>query len=218
MARDLTLADLHLDPAAGEPRVRDIDLAEMLGFERPRNIRNLIRRHMPELLRYGGISLQLEAKPPGQPGRPEEFYELNEQQALLVCMFARTERAEEVREHIIRVYTAWRRGQAPAAPGQAIPDIDTPPFLNHHERNSIRTWQGQRDAYLAKAAACDERIKDKLAESKERHALDRRMGDIEFNHLRLMEEIATRREREWRERNPDDDGGARRRGRGRRRA
>jgi hypothetical protein len=39
---------------SGEPRVRDFDLAEKLGFERPRKIRDLIKRNEAKLLTFGG--------------------------------------------------------------------------------------------------------------------------------------------------------------------
>ena len=37
----------------GEPRVLDLDLAERLGYERPRKIRDLIDRHMDTLIEFG---------------------------------------------------------------------------------------------------------------------------------------------------------------------
>ena len=37
----------------GEPRVLDLQLAEALGFERPRKIRDLIARNKAELGRFG---------------------------------------------------------------------------------------------------------------------------------------------------------------------
>jgi len=100
-----------LVPALSQPRVRDIDLAARLGFELHRDIRKLVRRHMDELLRYGEVSRHRGTKPPpgSLGGRPEEGYLLNEEQALLICMFSRTERAADVRAQVIAVYLAWRR-------------------------------------------------------------------------------------------------------------
>lgn len=111
MSRALTIADLV--PAPVEPRVRDLDLARRLGFEHEHDIRKLIRRNMAELIRYGEVSSHHGKKPPkgSRGGRPEEGFLLNEAQALLICMFSRTERAEEVRTQVIKVYLAWRRGE-----------------------------------------------------------------------------------------------------------
>lgn len=39
----------------GEPRVRDIELAERLGFDRPSNIRNLIQRNIKEIEALGSL-------------------------------------------------------------------------------------------------------------------------------------------------------------------
>ena len=45
----LSVGDLRDDFGGGEPRVQDLVLAEALGFEKPVNIRKLIRRHFDEL-------------------------------------------------------------------------------------------------------------------------------------------------------------------------
>jgi hypothetical protein len=74
----------------GEPRIRDIDLAERLGYDRPRKIRDLIGRMIEtgEILdvhvrpTVGRIPESLE----NAPGRPATEYWLDEEQTLLVCM------------------------------------------------------------------------------------------------------------------------------------
>jgi phage anti-repressor protein len=59
-------------------------------------------------------------------GRPTSAFYLNEEQALLICMFARTDKAKQVRTEVIRVFTAWRRGnlapmvQAPTSMKEAL--------------------------------------------------------------------------------------------------
>lgn len=123
MSRDLAPADLReLDP---EPRIRDLDLAAALGFELDYDIRKLIRRNAAELAAHGvifatvaKITPDLDANPKGA-GRPGQEFWLNEPQALLICMFARTARAAEVRRQVIEVYLAWRRGRAVAP--QVVP-------------------------------------------------------------------------------------------------
>lgn len=51
----------------------------------------------------------------GKRGRPALVYYLNEEQALLLCMFSRTEIAKAVRAEVIRVFQAYRRGELTAA-------------------------------------------------------------------------------------------------------
>lgn len=107
----IVAADLHLLDA--EPRIHDLRLAEALGFERPRSVRQVIRRHLEELNMHGPLATNC-----GE-SRGQEFieYHLNEAQALLICMFARTANAAKVRAQVIAVYMAWRHGRAePVAP------------------------------------------------------------------------------------------------------
>lgn len=115
----LSLADVHVH--GDEPCIADLRLAEGLGFDRARNIRNLISRHRDEIQRYGELRVTLERNS-GRRGAPERSFWLNEAQALLVCMFARTPKAAEIRQQVIEVFLAWRRGAlaAPALP----PPID----------------------------------------------------------------------------------------------
>lgn len=114
----LTVSDLlTLD---GEPRIKDLILAERLGFERPREIRRLIERHRIELQGFGGLRHR-NANPGPQGGRPSQDTYLNEAQALLICMFARTPLAAEVRKSVIEVFMAWRAGK-------------TVPVKQHHRR------------------------------------------------------------------------------------
>ncbi|WP_146203799.1 hypothetical protein [Azospirillum sp. TSO5] len=55
-------------------------------------------------------------------GRPAKAFYLNEEQALLVAMFSRTEKAKEVRATLVRVFAAYRRGDlVPAAPAFQVP-------------------------------------------------------------------------------------------------
>ena len=50
-------------------------------------------------------------------GRPTLEYWLNEAQALLVCMFSRTDQAARVRRELVEVFMAWRRGKALGSTG-----------------------------------------------------------------------------------------------------
>jgi len=115
-----------------EPRIRDIDLAERLGFEQARSIRTLIGRNRAELDTYGTIPYSrddAEVSPhhgaklnagevlhrsdakPNKGGRPTVSYWLNEGQALLLCMFSQTARAAQVRKLVIDTFMDYRAGK-----------------------------------------------------------------------------------------------------------
>lgn len=94
----------------GEPRVRDLDLAERLGFERPRKIRELIERNMAEITAMG-ICPAVGQNHGGGRGRPTKEFFLNEEQALVVAALSNTSQAREVRALLIRTFVAYRRGQ-----------------------------------------------------------------------------------------------------------
>lgn len=88
-------------------RVKDLALAVALGFERPRKMRDILKRYLGELRQYGEVC-PMAGQTSEAGGRPSIQFWLNEQQALLLCMFSRTERAAEVRRQLIDVFTAWR--------------------------------------------------------------------------------------------------------------
>lgn len=99
---------LYRPEGVDQPRVRDLDLAEWLGMERGRNIRQLIERHLPSLT---GVSLYRTAKPKGSKGgRPEQGYYLSEADALYITAKSETERANEALRYVIAVYLALRQG------------------------------------------------------------------------------------------------------------
>lgn len=121
----LALSDLH-EPES-EPRILDLRLAEALGFERPRAIRQLLSRNRRELENYGPLATRC-----GE-SRGQEFIEhfLNEEQALLICMFARTPKAADVRKQVIEVFMAWRRGAGPQV-------------SRHGGANTLPPWSTER--------------------------------------------------------------------------
>lgn len=94
-----------------EPRILDLDLAERLGFDRPNDIRKIIERNQDKLEGYGPLRMELIQS----PGRTATAFYLNEHQALLICGFARTEKAKAIRKEVIEVFIAHRRGQLVAA-------------------------------------------------------------------------------------------------------
>lgn len=126
-----------------EPRVLDTDLGEALGMSRPRDIRaNVIEPNREELEGFGMIACEERAHPMPRGGfKTTTAYYLNEEQALLVCMLSRTERAKQVRAEVIRVFTAWRRGELQPSQSQ-LPDFSNP-------AEAARAWADQYDARLA---------------------------------------------------------------------
>lgn len=101
----------HID---GEPRAHDIDLADRLGFSRPRDIRKLIERNIEEMRRFG-VCAAVSQTSGDKGGRPAAEYWLNEEQALLVSTLSNTKRAADVRHMLIRVFVAWRRASSETA-------------------------------------------------------------------------------------------------------
>lgn len=109
------LSDLTTD-FDGEPRIRDILIGERLGYDRPRDIRKNIEKNLAELESYGMCAKLARVVERENRGTIEvQEYWPNEAQCLLICMFARTDAAAEVRKALIDVFMAWRRGQLPPA-------------------------------------------------------------------------------------------------------
>lgn len=83
--------------------------------------------HLPSANLWAGLSVLKVCRaarrtPIPAAGRPAKAFYLNEEQALLVAMFSRTEKAKEVRATLVRVFAAYRRGDlVPAAPAFQVP-------------------------------------------------------------------------------------------------
>jgi hypothetical protein len=95
-----------------EPRIRDLDAGERLGFTRPRNIRKLIRsgRKIAELHKRSTVE-RYEIRPGIEhPGQPTDEFWLTEAQVLKLCARTETPIAEPILDDMIRVYIAVRRG------------------------------------------------------------------------------------------------------------
>lgn len=109
----------------GEPRMRDLDIAGALEFERPRKIRELIERFVNDIEDFGdlirvvgGVSPHGGAKPTeaSRGGRPTHCYWLNEEQALFLCTRSEAKGAVALTKQMVMIFAAWRRGQLPPAP------------------------------------------------------------------------------------------------------
>lgn len=115
-SREITIGSwaLHAegDPNA-EPRMRDLDLAERLGYERPRDIRKLIK-DLCTAGKLSDISIRDEqARVFGQ--RPAREYWLTEAQALKVVAKSETAAADALLDEVIAVFIMARRGLLPTA-------------------------------------------------------------------------------------------------------
>ncbi len=106
-----SLPEILLTEIEGEPRARDLDIAERLGFDRPRDIRKLIERNAEELTTFGVLARHGGASISGK-GRvmPITEYWLNEEQALLIATVSDAPKAPAVRAMLIKTFVAWRRG------------------------------------------------------------------------------------------------------------
>lgn len=131
---------LALKMIDGEPRIYDLDLAERLGFERPLNIRNLIKRNEAKLLKFGVLST-MEKTSGVQGGRPTFAYYPNRKQSIWLCMQSETDRAFDVQAEIVRVFDAYLNG-ALAAPE---PSPVTRSRLYRNAGYLIRTFDAARD-------------------------------------------------------------------------
>lgn len=108
MAQEIKINGFKLTLIEGheEPRIHDLELAEKLGFERPRTIRQLIERHMERLRRAGEVEI-IKMSPP-QGGTKTNNYYLNETQATFITSQSKTELALDITMQIIETYVAWR--------------------------------------------------------------------------------------------------------------
>lgn len=105
-----SVTPFRLQDIEDEPRVLDVDLGAALGMAQPRNIRQTIATNKAELDSFGP-SHEARAMVDIGSGSQREVttYWLNESQALLLCMFARTPKAAEVRRMLIDAFMQWRR-------------------------------------------------------------------------------------------------------------
>ncbi|CAO3428937.1 hypothetical protein [Azospirillum argentinense] len=90
----------------GETRILDIDLAARLGFSKPTNIRNLIKRHRISLEAMGPL-FTVERVING--GDATEFF-LNRKQAIFVTAKSETAEATNITIEIIEKFDAYERG------------------------------------------------------------------------------------------------------------
>lgn len=93
---------LEFRSTGDEPRIRDLDLAERLGYERPHEIRRLIERHSKKL----GLCVTVTKSHGGRPGVE---YWLTERQALFITTQSRTDRAADISMMLVDAFIAIRK-------------------------------------------------------------------------------------------------------------
>lgn len=125
-----------------EPYIRDLDWAERLGFERPRTIRDLIKR-MTEAGQLGNVVCRTVRQTPGSVGgRPATEFLLTEGQALKVAAKSETKNADSMLDTLIAVFMKARSG---AQPGHRVA-IDDPVNTIKALLGSMKTAQDEARA------------------------------------------------------------------------
>lgn len=117
LSTTLSVTDLQTVDGA-EPRLRDLRLAEALGFEKTHNVRKLIERHQAALIRLGEVFSTVEKTSPAG-GRPAPTYWLNKKQALYLCTKSEAPLATEVTLQMVEVFDAWLDRQRMPAEAEA---------------------------------------------------------------------------------------------------
>ena len=95
-----------------ELRILDTDLAQRLGFERPRDIRKLINRYSKELGRMG-VCATVAQTSSAAGGRPSTVFYLNRKQAIFITAKSETPEATDITIEIIERFDAYERNEQP---------------------------------------------------------------------------------------------------------
>ena len=106
----LALTSTDLRVFEDGPRVKDLRLAEVLGFDRPRDIRKVIQRNLSRLERHGMVCA-IVAQTSDKGGRPALEYWLNERQGYRLCMWSEAPNADVVQEQMADVFYPHRHGE-----------------------------------------------------------------------------------------------------------
>jgi len=132
----------------GEVRVLDLTLAERLGYERPRAIRDLIKRHRAELEGMGSLPHRA-ANPGPKGGRPTAAFYVNEAQALFILAKSETARANIELAYVAEVFTEYRRGNLVAKDAEAQAALDAAEAARQAKlAKHIEEKEARREAFL----------------------------------------------------------------------
>jgi len=138
----------------GELRILDTELAVRLGFERPRKIRDLIKRWQAEISRLG-VCPTVEQTPGPQGGRPTAAYYLNRKQAIFITGKSDTPEATTITIEIIEKFDAYEHGAAPAAHPAVPTSFREALLLAAEQQERIELQQKALAVAAPKAAAHD---------------------------------------------------------------
>ncbi len=157
------------------PMVQDLDLAERLGFSRPRDIRKLINR----LLDANSIALEqirvATAQSPGG-GRPSTVYYLSEKAVFKVVTKSETEKAGQITDEMIDVFIDYRTGKL------------TAPQLPQTFAEALRlAAQLEEDKLLAEGQR-DEAIRTKAQIGSRREAVAMATASVATRRVNKLEE------------------------------
>lgn len=120
-----------------EPRIRDVELGEWLGYSRPRNLRRLVKQFaengdLPGILKRSATERFRTRHGGERPATVEEFY-LTEEEALFIAAKSDTARGSIVLKELIRGYTAAKaqlRAPTPAVPHFVVDRIEGTPQVS----------------------------------------------------------------------------------------
>lgn len=152
------VAHLTIEDVDGEPRVLDTALGAALGYERPRDIRQLIERLDPKLRELGVLRYRAANTPdPAGRGRPTNEYLLSLPQINFLITRCGLPRADEWCVQIAQVFTAWQTGNLKAADLQTAAELqdaaevaaDAAPELNDLTEEFLRKLIKTETAHLS---------------------------------------------------------------------
>lgn len=127
-ANDPTGNPLVVRAIDGEARIRDIGLAERLGFSQARDIRKIIARHRGALSELGELAEQQEVVGKGQK---VTAYFLNRKQAIFITAKSETATATDITIEIIEKFETYERGLIDTPPLDPMVILEDPAKLRH---------------------------------------------------------------------------------------
>ena len=142
--------DLVLFVHGGEARIRDVDLANRLGFAKATKIRDLIKRHRTSLEALGPLPTVGRVI---NGGGATEFC-LNKKQAIFLTAKSETPTATEITIEIIERFDAYERGAAPD-PMKALNDPATMRGLLLSYTGKVLALEAENASLTPKAKALD---------------------------------------------------------------
>lgn len=133
MSNIVSINGYRLQYHNGEPMIQDLELAIRLEYERPRAIRDLIKR----MLKDGKLNeiniCRTVRQIQGEAGRPSEEFWLSEFACLKVTTQSETEKADEITNEIIQVFIDAKNGKRP------VQRVTDPVITKARQANALMT-------------------------------------------------------------------------------